>query len=111
MPSLDDFASTKLESLAARGQRRELTDTARKAAGTALRSNRDVISFCCNDYLNLSQHHAVKKAAQDAVEEFEAESWMFESPPKRDREISREGLGIDEPLRKGDSAIFKDQKF
>lgn len=70
MPSLDDFASTKLESLAARGQRRELTDTARKPAGTALRSNRDVISFCCNDYLNLSQHHAVKRAAQAAVEEF-----------------------------------------
>ncbi|MEO0963255.1 MAG: 8-amino-7-oxononanoate synthase [Pseudomonadota bacterium] len=69
MPSLDDFASTKLESLAARGQRRELTDTARKAAGTAVRSNRDVISFCCNDYLNLSQHPAVKKAAQAAVEE------------------------------------------
>lgn len=70
MPSLDDFASTKLESLAARGQRRELTDTARKAAGTAVRSSRDVISFCCNDYLNLSQHLTVKKAAQDAVEEF-----------------------------------------
>ncbi len=70
MPSLDDFASTKLESLAARGQRRELTDTARKAAGTAIRSNRDVISFCCNDYLNLSQHPSVKKAAQAAIEEF-----------------------------------------
>lgn len=70
MPSLNDFASTKLENLTARGQRRELTDTARKAAGTAVRGNRDVISFCCNDYLNLSQHPAVKRAAQAAVEEF-----------------------------------------
>lgn len=69
MPSLDEFASTKLESLAARGQRRELTDTARKPAGAAVRSSQDVISFCCNDYLNLSQHPAVKKAAQNAVDE------------------------------------------
>lgn len=70
MPSLDEFASAKLNDLEARGQRRELSDTARGAAGAARRATRDVISFCCNDYLNLSQHPAVKQAAIDATQTF-----------------------------------------
>jgi len=70
MPSLDDFAEAKLSDLAGRGQRRELSDTARGPAGIARRAARDVISFCCNDYLNLSQHPKVKAAAVAAVETF-----------------------------------------
>lgn len=72
--SLDDFARAKLDDLEARGQRRSLTDTARGPAGVAHRDGRDVISFCCNDYLNLSQHPAVKQAAAQALETYGASS-------------------------------------
>jgi len=70
MPSLDDFATDKLLELETRGQRRELVDTARSSAGRSRRGSRDVVSFCCNDYLNLSQHPRVKLAASKALEEF-----------------------------------------
>ena len=70
MPSLDEFAREKLADLETRGQRRELNDTARGAAGKARRNKRDVVSFCCNDYLNLSQHPAVKQAAIEATQAF-----------------------------------------
>ncbi len=68
MPSLDDFARSKLTNLEARGQRRDLTVTRRGLAGAAQRDDHEVISFCCNDYLNLSQHPDVKQAAMRAVE-------------------------------------------
>jgi len=66
--SLNRFAETKLASLDARGQRRELTSTARSAGGRAEQGGRNVISFCCNDYLNLSQHPQVKMAAAEALQ-------------------------------------------
>ncbi len=72
MPSLNEFASRKLAELETRGQRRELVDTGRGMAGRATRDGRDVISFCCNDYLNLSQHPQVKAAAAEALETYGA---------------------------------------
>ena len=72
MPSLNEFATRKLAELETRGQRRELVDTGRGMAGRATRDGRDVISFCCNDYLNLSQHPQVKAAAAEALETYGA---------------------------------------
>lgn len=72
MPSLNEFASRKLAELETRGQRRELVDTGRGMAGRATRDGRDVVSFCCNDYLNLSQHPQVKAAAAEALETYGA---------------------------------------
>lgn len=69
MPSLNDFATAKLAGLEACGQRRELAQTARHEAGIARRGDREVISFCCNDYLNLSHHPDVKSAARAAIDE------------------------------------------
>jgi 8-amino-7-oxononanoate synthase len=37
---------------------------------TGMRAGRDVISFCSNDYLGLSQHPAVCRAAHEAIEQF-----------------------------------------
>jgi len=74
MPSLEQFARAKLAHLEARGQRRELADTARAAKGTARRGGRTLISFCCNDYLNLSQHPKVKAAAAQALDTYGAGS-------------------------------------
>ncbi len=66
--SLDNLASAKLEDLEARSLRRRLIETDRYGAIEVRRNGRTLISFCCNDYLNLSHHPkvvAVAKAATD----------------------------------------------
>ena len=70
--SLDQFAAGKLADLDARHLRRTLIDTDRGPDGAARRGGRELLSFCCNDYLNLSQHPDVKRAAIDATAKFGA---------------------------------------
>jgi len=67
MQSLDDFATGKLAALERANLRRRLVET-RRTEGTAVtRNGRALISFCCNDYLNLSQHGVVIEAAIEAL--------------------------------------------
>ncbi|MEQ9555277.1 MAG: 8-amino-7-oxononanoate synthase [Rhodospirillales bacterium] len=66
--SLDDFAQKKLAALESKGLRRRLTVTERTGAIEVLRGGRRLVSFSCNDYLNLSQHPALKQAAKDAID-------------------------------------------
>jgi 8-amino-7-oxononanoate synthase len=62
MQSLDRFAADKLAQLDAQLLRRRLVTHARD--GIWLEKNgRRLLSFSCNDYLNLSQHPRVKEAA------------------------------------------------
>lgn len=70
--SLDQFATAKLAALDAQNLRRKLIDTDRGPEGLARREGRDLLSFCCNDYLNLSQNPEVKRAAIDATAKFGA---------------------------------------
>jgi 8-amino-7-oxononanoate synthase len=72
MTSLDDFARAKLDRLAARSLKRTLVETDRFAATRVRRDGREMISFCCNDYLNLSHHPKVIEAAVAATERFGA---------------------------------------
>ena len=65
--SLDYFAEQKLASIEQRGLRRVLDTTFRGLAGAASKREKRLISFCCNDYLGLSQHPKVRKAATDAI--------------------------------------------
>ncbi len=72
MSSLEDFARGKLASLESRSLRRHLVTTTRGPGGSALREtelngSRNLISFCCNDYLNLTQNEDVKSAAIRAI--------------------------------------------
>jgi 8-amino-7-oxononanoate synthase len=67
MQSLDEFATGKLAALEAQTLRRRLVETRRTGGATAVRDSRPLISFCCNDYLNLSQHPAVIEAAVEAL--------------------------------------------
>ncbi len=69
MQSLTNFASAKLADLEAQSLRRYLVPVQRTAPPYLLRQGRQVISFSCNDYLNLSQHPATKAAAQAAIAE------------------------------------------
>jgi 8-amino-7-oxononanoate synthase len=67
MDSLTDFATGKLEALEAASLRRRLAPTRRLDGLWVERGGRRLLSFSCNDYLNLSHHPAVKQAAADAA--------------------------------------------
>ena len=69
MRSLDDYASRKLAALDETRLRRTPVVTARNGIYVE-RAGRRLISFSCNDYLNLSRHPAVIKAAVDAAERY-----------------------------------------
>lgn len=67
MRSLDEFATAKLSALEDAKLRRAPKITAR-AGIWAERDGRRLLSFSCNDYLNLSQNPKVIAAAIDAIE-------------------------------------------
>lgn len=73
MDSLDAFARAKLDALEGRGLRRRLVETERGEIA-ARRNDRSLISFSCNDYLNLSHHPEVKQAAAEALARYGAGS-------------------------------------
>jgi 8-amino-7-oxononanoate synthase len=74
MHSLDQFAQDKLDGLKRRHLQRALTDTVRGDGIWVERDGRKLLSFSCNDYLNLTQHPAVKRAAVAAIEDYGAGS-------------------------------------
>jgi 8-amino-7-oxononanoate synthase len=69
MRSLDDFAGEKLTGLERAQLRRQPVVTARTGIW-AERDGRRLLSFSCNDYLNLSQHPEVIAAAVEATQRF-----------------------------------------
>jgi 8-amino-7-oxononanoate synthase len=70
MRSLDDFASRKLEELDHACLRRTLADSFREGGPWVIRDGRRLLSFSCNDYLNLSHHPALKAAASAAIGQY-----------------------------------------
>lgn len=74
MSSLDQFAQGKIDDLTRRHLHRKLTETVREDGIWVERDGRRLMSFSCNDYLNLSQHPAIKQAAIAAVEKYGAGS-------------------------------------
>jgi 8-amino-7-oxononanoate synthase len=70
MQSLDDFAARKLAALDRDNLHRVLAETERLDGVWVERGGRRLISFCCNDYLNLSQHPALKAAAVAAIDRY-----------------------------------------
>jgi 8-amino-7-oxononanoate synthase len=74
MPSLDQFAQEKLDDLQRRHLRRALAETVREDGIWVERAGKRLLSFSCNDYLNLTQHPAIKHAAIAAIEQYGAGS-------------------------------------
>ena len=70
MRSLDEFAKAKLAELERGSLRRTLVDTTRVTGIWTLRNGRRLLSFSCNDYLNLTHHPAVKDAAIEALRSY-----------------------------------------
>ncbi|MES1991822.1 MAG: 8-amino-7-oxononanoate synthase [Pseudomonadota bacterium] len=65
--SLDQFVTQKLDALEAQSLRRHLVETDRFSDVEVRRNGKVLISFCCNDYLNLSHHPDVIAAANEAT--------------------------------------------
>jgi 8-amino-7-oxononanoate synthase len=70
MGSLDQFAQGKLDDLQRRHLRRALAETTREDGIWVERDGRRLLSFSCNDYLNLTQHPAIKQAAIAGIEKY-----------------------------------------
>jgi 8-amino-7-oxononanoate synthase len=70
MRSLDDFAVHKLEELDRASLRRTLAESFRGQCPWIERDGRRLLSFSCNDYLNLSHHPALKSAATAAIAQY-----------------------------------------
>jgi 8-amino-7-oxononanoate synthase len=69
MRSLEEFAGGKLAALE-RAQLRRTPATTARAGIWVERDGRRLLSFACNDYLNLSQHPEVIAAAIDATKRY-----------------------------------------
>ena len=74
MGSLETFAQDKLDELKRRHLYRSLNETVREDGIWIERNGRQLLSFSCNDYLNLTQHPVIKQAAIAAIEEYGAGS-------------------------------------
>jgi 8-amino-7-oxononanoate synthase len=74
MPSLDQFAQEKLDDLQRGHLRRALAETVREDGIWVERAGKRLLSFSCNDYLNLTQHPGIKQAAIAAIEQYGAGS-------------------------------------
>ena len=70
MKSLDDYASGKLTELDSQNLKRKLVTTRRSINGGANRAGRQLISFSCNDYLNLTNDNRLIEAARNAIEKY-----------------------------------------
>jgi 8-amino-7-oxononanoate synthase len=68
MRSLEDFATTKLGELDRASLHRVLAETDRLDGIWVDRDGARLLSFCCNDYLALTHHPAVKAAAVEATQ-------------------------------------------
>jgi 8-amino-7-oxononanoate synthase len=72
MTALDQYARSKLDALEAAHLRRSLVDSFREDGVWIERNGRRLLSFSCNDYLNLTHHPKVKAAAVAAIEKYGA---------------------------------------
>ncbi|MCE3233643.1 MAG: 8-amino-7-oxononanoate synthase [Rickettsiaceae bacterium] len=70
MPDLEQIAEKYLSDLHDKHLLRELKDTEREDGIYVIRNGKRLISFCCNDYLGLSQHPKVKQAAIEAINKY-----------------------------------------
>jgi 8-amino-7-oxononanoate synthase len=70
MHSLEQYAAAKLAALAAHALARDLATTDRSAAPRVLREGREMLSFSCNDYLNLATHPEIVAAALAATRRY-----------------------------------------
>jgi 8-amino-7-oxononanoate synthase len=72
MRSLDLFAKDRLQQRETQNLRRGIAETGPVDGVWVTRGGRKLLSFCSNDYLNLTQHPAIKRAAKEAIDRYGA---------------------------------------
>lgn len=72
MPALDTILQQKLALLGKKHLRRNISPSEREEGVYVTRAGRRLVSFSCNDYLGLSHHPDVIKAAQKALGDYGA---------------------------------------
>ena len=72
MTTLNRFANAKLDRMAAQGLKRFLRDTHRMGGARLGRDGGELVSFCCNDYLDLTRDHRLVAAARAALDAYGA---------------------------------------
>jgi 8-amino-7-oxononanoate synthase len=72
MRSLDLFAKDRLQQRETQNLRRGIAETGPVDGVWVTRGGRRLLSFCSNDYLNLTQHPAIKRAAKEAIDRYGA---------------------------------------
>lgn len=72
MKSLEKIADKYLLESEKNGLKREIVTTNRQDATRIIRGGREYISFSCNDYLGLTHHPKVKRAAIEAIKKYGA---------------------------------------
>jgi len=72
MPALDATLSQKIALIAAKGQKRSLTNSERHDGVFLTRAGKRLVSMSCNDSYGLTQHPMVIEAAAQALEQYGA---------------------------------------
>lgn len=72
MPALDIVLKARLEEAADKGLRRKPRAVVPLAAPRVRVQGKEVLSFCSNDYLGLSQHPKVREASEKALQDYGA---------------------------------------
>jgi len=70
MPNLDVISQQELDKLKNSNLLRTLSETSRYSDSVIIRNGKKLVSFCCNDYLGLSQNKIVRQAALDATKKY-----------------------------------------
>lgn len=70
MPAITDFAQGQIQKSIDENRLRALKQNERLEGGYIIRNGQKLVSFSCNDYLGLSHHPEVKRAACEAIEKY-----------------------------------------
>ena len=67
---INNFYKNKLKEIIKLDQKRELIDSFRSSHSKIIRNKKKLISFCCNDYLGLTQDNRVIEASIRATKKY-----------------------------------------
>ncbi len=67
---INNFYKSKLKKIVELDQKRDMIDSFRSTGSIIIRNKKKLVSFCCNDYLGLTQDNRVIKASINATKKY-----------------------------------------